>query len=358
MKSSVRWLVPGSVMALVAVGALAPGASADLPAKTPREVLVMAAEADVDAFSGTVVARTDLGIPTALLGGMGGEPGMGGSGLGEEERTVRVWKDGDTLARASVASLMGEKTLIRNGDDLWYYDSSTSTLTTGEVPEHDGTDKPDAPWDGDVPDPAEAAQWLLDAVEPTTEVTAGDPTVVAGREAYEVVLTPQQDGTLIGEASMAVDAQTGAVLRVQVTAVGASSPAIDVGYTTFDPSAPPADVFALGTPPGATVEQLEPMGDKHGGGGDKASYQGVEPDVSVVGEGWTSVVVLPADLMTPPAGSGEPGDDPLAMLPPELLSPVDGGSVLTTALLSVMLADDGRVLVGAVTPEVLAAAAE
>ncbi len=345
-------------MALVAVGALAPGASADLPAKTPQEVLVMAAEADVESFSGTVVARTDLGIPTALLGGLGGEPGMGGGGLSDEERTVRVWKDGDDLARASVASLMGEKTLIRNGDDLWYFDSSSATLTTGQVPEYDDADKADAPWNGEVPDPAEAAQWLLDAVEPTTQVSAGDPTVVAGREAYEVALTPQQDGTLIGSASMAVDAQTGAVLRVQVTAVGASSPAIDVGYTDFDPTAPSADVFALGTPPGATVEQLEPMGDKPSG--DKSSRQGDEADVSVVGEGWTSVVVLPADLMTPPAdATGDAaGDDPLAMLPPDVLQPVDGGSVLSTALLSVMLADDGRVLVGAVTPEVLAVAAE
>jgi len=80
--------------------------------------------------------------------------------------------------------------------------------------------------------------------------------------------------------------------------------------------------------------------------------------VSVVGEGWTSVVVLPADVVAPPADAAEQGNDPLAMLPPDLLTPVNGGSVLSTALLSVMLADDGRVLVGAVMPEVLAAAAE
>ena len=157
---------------------------------------------------------------------------------------------------------------------------------------------------------------------------------------------------------MAVDAQTGAVLRVQVTAVNATSPAVDIGSTAFDPSAPPADVFALGTQPGATVEQMEPMGDNPADESYKTGYEGAEPDVSVVGDGWTSVVVLPADAVTPPAGAGEPGDDPLAMLPPDLLSPVEGGSVLSTALLSVMLADDGRVLVGAVTPEVLAAASE
>ena len=351
MKASVRWLVPGSVLALIGAAALAPGASADLPAKTPEEVLVMAAESDVESFSGTLSAITEFGIPTALLGGMDSPGGPPGGGLDEGERTVRVWKDGDELARASVASSMGEKTLIRNGDDLWYYDSDTATLTTGTMPEKDAADGPDAPWAGEVPDPAEAARWLLDAVEPTTTVTAGEPVVVADREAYEVILTPEQTGTLIGSASMAVDAQTGTVLRVQVTAAGATEPAVDIGYTSFDPSAPSPDVFALGTPPGATVEQMESpgVGTEHGG---KSADD--RPQVEVVGDGWTSVIVLPAEAA---AATDEFGEDPIGMLPPDLLQAVDGGSVLTTSLLSVMLADDGRVLVGAVTPEVLVAAA-
>ena len=363
VKRSARWFVPAGVVALVGGAALAPGASADLPAKTPDEVLVMAAEADVESFSGTVRAVTDLGIPTALLGGMDNS-GMS-SPMADNERTVRVWKDGDDLARMSVAEPMGEKTIIRNGDDLWYFDSATATLTTGTVPEHDASAKADAPWTGDVPDPTEAAEWVLDALDPTTTVTAGEPVTVAGRAAYEVVLTPEQSGTLIGSASMAVDAQTGAVLRVQVTAVGSSEPAVDIGYTSFDPTAPSADVFALSTPPGATVEELEPMEGKPAPGREKAP--GDEPDVTVVGEGWTSVVVIPADVVAEASdaasdGAGEAGEEqgsssPATTLPPDLLTPVDGGSVLRTALLSVMIADDGRVLVGAVTPEVLAAAA-
>jgi len=55
---SARWLVPAAVAALVGAAALAPGASADLPAKSPQEVLVMAAEADVESFSGTISAVT------------------------------------------------------------------------------------------------------------------------------------------------------------------------------------------------------------------------------------------------------------------------------------------------------------
>lgn len=344
----VRWAVPGGALALVAGFALAPGASADLPAKTPEQVLQMAAASDVESFSGTVRAVTDLGIPAALLGGLesdsGPSGGMPSDISGEQQRTVRVWKDGDDLARASVASGMNERTIILNGDQVWLYDSDSGTVTRGQVPEHDDSDRADAPWQGEAPDPSEVGQWVLDALEPTTTVMAGEPTMVAGREAYEVMLTPQQEGTLIGTASLAVDAETGAVLRVQVTARGSNEPAIDIGYTAFDPSAPPSDVFDMTTPPGAQVESFD-WQDERGQRPQRPS-DAVEP--TVVGEGWMSVLVLPAP---------RDATDPTEALPAEVLQPVEGGSVLTTSLLSVMLADDGRVLVGAVTPDVLVDAA-
>jgi hypothetical protein len=218
---------------------------------------------------------------------------------------------------------------------------------------------------GQVPDPAEVAQWLLDAVEPTTEVTAGEPQVVAGRDAYVLELVPTQQGTLIGSASMAVDAQTGAVLRVQVTAAGAREPAIDVGYTSFEVSSPPAEVFATATPPGATVEEFT-WDDATALRGTPDAKPEADPALAptVVGDGWTRVLVLPAGTVDGgvfDTGTGEsPGtadglDDLSALV--DVVEPVSGGSVLSTSLLSVMIADDGRVLVGAVTPQVLVAAA-
>jgi hypothetical protein len=195
-------------------------------------------------------------------------------------------------------------------------------------------------------DPGEAARWVLDTLDASTAVTAGEPTVVAGREAYELVLVPQQDGTLVGSAALAVDASTGAVLRVQVTATGATSPAVDIAYTAFDPSAPDAAVFAFTPPPGSTVEQKS------------VPTPPASPDVApaptgsrpeVVGEGWTSVVVVPASAGAAAELAGS--------LPPGVAQPVTGGQVLTSALVSVLLADDGRVLAGAVTPQVLQAAA-
>ena len=338
-----RWLVPAAVVGAIAVGALAPGASADLPAKTPQEVLVLAQQGDLEAFSGTALVRTELGIPSALLdaadGQQGGPPDSG-------ERTVRVWKDGDERQRVSVSGMMGERTLVRDGDQVWAWDSATATATEVVLPEPDGSAEQPAPWLADGPvDPAEAARWVLDTLGPTTSVTAGEPTVVAGREAYELVLTPNQPGTLVGRAALAVDAATGAVLRVQVSAVGAGEPAVDIGYTSFDPTPPPADVFTFTPPPGSTLEQAEVPSTPSEPPADKPE----QARPQVVGEGWTSVVVVPA-------ASGA-GSELTQALPPGVARPVAGGQVVTTTLLSVLVTDDGRVLAGAVTPEVLVAAA-
>lgn len=343
MRTSVRWAVPAAVVGAVVVAAVAPGASADLPAKTPQEVLVLAQQGDLEAFSGTAVVRTDLGLPTALLDAAGGDR----SGPPDQgERTVRVWKDGDERQRVSVSSTMGEKTLVRDGDEVWAWDSSTATATRLVRPEPDGSAETPPPWLQDGPvDPAEAARWVLDTLGPTTAVTAGEPSVVAGREAYELVLTPTQPGTLVGRAAVAVDAETGAVLRVQVSAVGAGEPAVDIGYTSFDPTPPPADVFAFAPPPGSTVQEQAVPTSKPDADADVAA----DATPQVVGERWTSVVVLPA-------ASGA-GAELAAALPPGVAQPVAGGQVVTSALVSVLLTDDGRVLAGAVTPEVLVAAA-
>ena len=68
-------------------------------------------------------------------------------------------------------------------------------------------------------------------------------------------------------------------------------------------------------------------------------------DVATTGSGWTSVVELPA------------GDaDALSSLD-AVTTPVDGGRILSSALLTVLVTDDGRVLAGAVPAETLRDAA-
>ena len=67
MRTSLRWAVPAAVTASIAASVLvAPQlASADpeLPPTTAAELLVKVATAQQQAFSGTVVQNTDLGLP-------------------------------------------------------------------------------------------------------------------------------------------------------------------------------------------------------------------------------------------------------------------------------------------------------
>ena len=91
----------------------------------------------------------------------------------------------------------------------------------------------------------------------------------------------------------------------------------------------------------------------------------------MIGEGWSAVVVLPAGETQPTygeaadgSGEGSDGDgdagsglDEASAMLDSLTQPVDGGRLLTTSLVSVFFADDGRVFVGAVTPERLLDAA-
>ena len=73
------------------------------------------------------------------------------------------------------------------------------------------------------------------------------------------------------------------------------------------------------------------------------------PDYTVSGEGWSSIVELPAGEL--------PADVVTSPLYTAATEPVAGGRLLSTALVNVLLTDDGRVFAGAVSPEQLLDAA-
>ena len=64
--------------------------------------------------------------------------------------------------------------------------------------------------------PQEAAEQVLAALEPTTTVTTDSDVTVADRDAYELVLDPNDDASLIGQVRLAIDGETKMPLRVQV----------------------------------------------------------------------------------------------------------------------------------------------
>jgi hypothetical protein len=146
--------------------------------------------------------------------------------------------------------------------------------------------------------------------------------------------------SLVAGVTIAVDGETGFPLGVTVTARDQSEPALQAQYTDISFAEPDPALFDFSAPAGATVEKetLEVPAD-HGTTHARPGHGvGATPPGEVLGEGWATVVVVP-DVDVP--------DDPML---DELTDPVAGGRLLSTTLLSVLLTDDGRLLVGAVTP--------
>jgi outer membrane lipoprotein-sorting protein len=339
-----RWLpavvVPAAIAAAVIVTPIAAGA-ADLPVKSPADVLRLVASSDTHAFSGTVSQTSDLGLPSIPSVAKGSQDDSAASALelALQDHTAKVWVDGQTKARVQVLDQLAERDAIRNGSDVWLYDSTGQKATHLTLPSRTAaTPQPDAT----ALTPSQLAQRFLDAVDPSTTVTLGSNVKVAGRDAYDLVLTPKASETLVGSVAIAVDGSTGIPLRVQVTARGAGSPAFEAGFTAFSDQTPDASTFAFTPPAGASVtEQKAPTG-QHAADGAHA-----KPTVS--GTGWSTIVSLPAG-----SAPAQLVSDPLFS---QLTQPVDGGRALSSSLLSVLVTSDGRVLAGAVPVSALQAAA-
>jgi outer membrane lipoprotein-sorting protein len=397
-KAAARWIVPAAVTAVVIGGGVAASASTDavpdLPDRTAEELLVAVGEAEPTPFSGTVRTVATLGLPD--LGAVGGAASSGGASdpqsalmsLLSGDNELRVWVGGPEQQRVSLVDDFAELDVIRDGDVVWTYASTEDTATRYDLAEararfeaehadelaeleqeleQEAEELPASPYAGLTPD--ELARTLLADVDPTTEVAVGEPQVVAGRDAYTLLATPRDEATLVGTIEVAVDAETGLVLQVEVGARDQAAPAFVSGFTSLDLSAPDADVFAFTPPPGTTVVDALEAADaakaeaeaEAQGSPAPGEPSGEAPEPVVHGEGWSTAVelALPADASAPaPAptdqgdgdeGTGDEGEqaDPMQLLE-QLTTPVDGGRVLTSALVTVLLTDDGRVLVGAV----------
>ncbi|GGF21025.1 LolA family protein [Subtercola lobariae] len=390
-----RW-VPAAVIPVVIAGAaiavpLSANATSSLPTKTPQEVLELIGNSSVTAFSGTVEQTANLGLPELPAGvsssslgggsatsgpssstpdpaGSSGAPGASASTGSDSSaatvssalemltgtHTARVYVGGPTSQRVQVLDQLAETDVVRNGSDVWVYDSSKQTAEHTTLPAKSatpGTGEAGAP-DATVQSPAELAQTLLADVDPTTNVSVGGDVTVAGRSAYDLILTPQATDTLVGSVSIAVDSATGLPLQVNVTARGAAATAFTTGFTSLSLDTPSSDLFTFTPPAGTTVtEKAAPTAPAAPGAGQAAP--GSAPSDAqkpiVTGTGWDAIVELPAG-----ADSASLTSNPLLA---ELTSPVTGGHLLTTTLVNVLVTDDGRVFAGSVSADQLQAAA-
>jgi outer membrane lipoprotein-sorting protein len=360
-----RWAVPaaalvvtGGVMAgsLISVAQAAPA----LPPRTPAQLLATVAQDTVPPLSGTVTESVSLGLPK--LPDSGNPTSI--SSLLTTSHAIQVWYAGPRHYRLALPASLSETDVIADGSTVWLWQSTQNAVTEVTVPAHPAATAPvTAPLT-----PQQAAQQVLATLGQTTAVSVGSNVTVADQPAYELILAPKDSRSLIGDVAIAVDANNGVPLRVEVFARGASSPAISVGYTSIRFGAPPSAEVSFTPPPTAKVTRVNLAG-----ASGRKPPRGSAPGVGVTGSGWLTVLELPSSALTQAtAGTGTSGGpisvnggsgDSAAVLSALLASatPASGGwgsgRLLRTGLISVLMTSTGHTFVGAVQPSVLYAAA-
>lgn len=390
-RNIVKWLpalvVPAAVIAGVIVLPMQAGAAPQLPTKSAKDVLLMIAASRDSAFSGTVVSTSDLGLPQLSLStGMSQSmidsmssmvpkgmesfvpKGASTSGLASAlelaggSHTARIFVDSRNShasgkIRVQLEDKLAERNVVSNGTDAWSFDSNSNTATHLTIPTGSTTaakarvTAAATALGVDLTNPSTLATEFLARIDPSTRVSVGSDSIVAGRSAYELVLTPKTSGTLVGSVDIAVDSKTGLPLKVSVLARGQKAPAFEVALTSVDFTAPSANVFAFTPPAGAKiVEQKLPQLPATISGLDQSSLGSLVSGLpKVTGTGWDSIVEISA--VSVPA---ELKNNPLIT---QVSTAVTGGRALSTALATIYFASDGRILIGSVPLSALEIAA-
>lgn len=352
------WVAGAAVVGAAAIGVaimlpVTASGAVDLPDMTVEELIEFAGAGEVDALSGTIEQTSELGLPDlGALTPSSGERGADDAGraadiddliaLATGSHTAKVYVDGER-ARLQVLDQLGERNVYadHSTNSLWFVDSESKTATEITLPDDGATGTTGA--DDLVATPDEMLDDALARLDETTAVTVGTDGRVAGRDAYELILEPRTPDTLVGEVRFAIDGENGAALAMSITARGASEPAFELAFTDVDFSAPDEAVFAYEPGAGITVTEKD-LSDRPDGEKQSHEAPGSEAAPVVIGEGWSSVIEVSAGA----DDQSEPLTSEQQTMLDSLTVSVDGGRAMQSSLISVLLTDDGRMLVGAV----------
>ncbi|MFD3453365.1 outer membrane lipoprotein carrier protein LolA [Streptomyces sp. NPDC058691] len=396
---AIRYAVPvlaaGAAAATIGlVPALASAGSPELPKITAEELIAKIAASDTQTVSGSVRITTDFGLPSFLAGGSGSAGPFGGGGRGESpggddgssaapqekltqllagSHTLHIAADGPGRQKVSIVEDAAEYSLIHNGDEVWAYDSATnSAYHLTDVPQEQGAGKDKGERklpEGWPTSPQGAAKQLLDAVDDTTSVSVDGTARVAGRSAYQLVVTPKAADSTVGSVRIAVDSATGVPLKFTLAPKGGGKAIVDVAFTKVDFAKPSAATFDFTPPKGAKVT-TEKAGE-HATDGARGThpapgeFSGLDElgGVGVLGKGWDSIaeLQLPKDALnqgTPEAkGQGFDGPSLLSSFGKDVKGDFGTGTVVGTRLVNALITDSGKVYVGTVNQDALIKAA-
>ena len=378
-----RLLVPAAVTAVVAAGVIAVpalAASQDLPSITAQQLLTKMLSSKVQTFSGNVSATVDLGLPAGVSGLLPSAMASAGAGKADQSTTAaaqqqliallsggkhsfQVAADGPDRQLVSSSDSGTAFTLVHDGGSAWAYDAqgNTATHVTGIGAATAGSDH-------GITDPQQAAAQALKALGTSTTVSVAGTSKVAGQSVYELSVKPKGTGSTVGEVRIAVDAANGLPLQVRVNPADGSDSILNIAFTRVSFATPAASTFAFTPPSGAKVTQQAAPSATAGAKGDPGSKDtkngwdekgtkgidsGIAGNEKTIGTGWSTIYSFAPAATDSKGGSTASGIGGLKALGKQ----VPGGTLISTKLVNVLIADNGTVYAGAVTPAALEQAA-
>jgi hypothetical protein len=335
-----------------------------LPSVTTQQLLAEVLQAKSPALSGTLTWTANLGLSD--LSTLETELGQGGNGGSDQSAfdplsllsgsyQIEVWLGGPTAEHLAMSESSDEEVdLIRNGNQVWLWDSTGEAVTHLVVTP--GPTPPSSPPPTPALTPSQLAARLLSHVGPGTSVTTGTTLYVAGQPAYQLLVTPQgATGTTIDHIEIDVGASgslQGVPLQVAIYASGQTAPALELGFTgQLSLGQPPASELTFTPPPGSkvtthTLGRSQLTAGSHGHG----DHAGL--GLSKIGSGWTTVLTGTGHQLTGATSSSE-----LSALTTVVQVGGQQARLFSTDLLNALILPDGRFYAGFVTPTVLEAAA-
>lgn len=354
-----RWIAPAAAASLViaspSLWAAFASAEPPLPNRNADEIIAAMMAAEPVAFSGELTQSMNLGLPQLPFdAGVDFTNSDSLWSLASGTNTWRLWYDGERSYRVAIIRGQSESDLISNGQVQWAWASQSQTAVRTELP---AVEHPAPNDESGLPahSPTEAAKQIVRQVEQYSTVATDSNVRVAGRAAYELVITPTDDQTLVAELRLAVDAETSLPLRLEVYSTQGGAPAAQFAFNQINYGVPNASTFEFTPPPGAEVIEgpsrpaIETPAQLPGGPLEAPELPDTEgPETVSLGEGWSQVIITPANM-----DAGSLLDNPVLAQLPRVDGEWGSGVVLDGTLVSVVIADDGRIAAGAVPTSVL-----
>jgi outer membrane lipoprotein-sorting protein len=233
--------IAGTAIAVAASG------SGPVPKRAPLADAVHRAlgAPPVKGISASITFTNNLIDSSDFAGGQAVDPILQGA-------SGRLWMSDDGRVRLELQSDNGDAQIVVNHNRFWISDPMSHTVYEGTLPRERSSGHQRA---HGVPSLARI-QSVLKQLMGRVDVSGAQPTDVAGRAAYRVVVSPKHDGGLLGSFQLAFDADRGIPLQLAIYARGNSTPVLSLRATHISYGSVPASDFDITPPAGSQVVQL------------------------------------------------------------------------------------------------------